>query len=152
MDDKVVMNPIVADFCGLLESRSVPYELNDNDANMIRFRTKLPHHEVAPYVFIHYNPDNQALTLALNHTAKFTSVGMDLYQVINDFNADSESFGCKMYIEHNGELVVLTSAVLGGKDRNDIRDQLEDYLNVAIVSLDKYYGRISEIIQNSNKN
>ena len=152
MDDKVVMNPIVADFCGLLESRSVPYELNDNDANMIRFRTKLPHHEVAPYVFIHYNPDNQPLTLALNHTAKFTSVGMDLYQVINDFNADSESFGCKMYIEHNGELVVLTSAVLGGKDRNDIRDQLEDYLNVAIVSLDKYYGRISEIIQNSNKN
>ena len=152
MDDKVVMNPIVADFCGLLESRSVPYELNDNDANMIRFRTKLPHHEVAPYVFIHYNPDNQALTLALNHTAKFTSVGMDLYQVINDFNADSESFGCKMYIEQNGELVVLTSAVLGGKDRNDIRDQLEDYLNVAIVSLDKYYGRISEIIENSNKN
>ena len=152
MDDKVVMNPIVADFCGLLESRSVPYELNDNDANMIRFRTKLPHHEVAPYVFIHYNPNNQALTLALNHTAKFTSVGLDLYQVINEFNADSESFGCKMYIEHNGELVVLTSAVLAGKNNKDIRDQLEDYLNVAIVSLDKYYGRISEIIENSNKN
>ena len=149
MDDKMVMNRVMADFCGLLESKNVPYELNDNNADMIRFRTKLPHHEVAPYVFVHYNPENQALTLALNHMAQFTSVGMDLYQIMNDFNADSESFACRMYLEHNGELVVLSTAVVAGADP---RDQIEDYLNVAIMATDKYFGRISEIIENSNKN
>ena len=33
------MHPVIADFCGLLESKNVPYQLNDNDENMIRFRS-----------------------------------------------------------------------------------------------------------------
>jgi hypothetical protein len=149
MDNMKVMNPIVADFCALLESKNVSYELNDNDENMLRFQSKLPNHEVAPVVFIHYNPKNQALTLALSRMAHFSSVGVDLYQLLNQFNADPENFACKMFVDDAGEIVVLVNAVVAG---DDPRDQIEDYLNTAILASDKYFGRISEVIENNNKN
>ena len=149
MDNMKVMNPIVADFCGLLESRGVPYELNENDENMIRFRTKLPNHDVTPIVFIHFNPKNQALTLALSRMVHFDGVGIDIYQIFNRFNADPENFNCKMFVDDSGELIVLSNAVIAGKDP---RDQIEDYLNIAILASDKYFGTISEAIENNNNN
>ncbi|MCR5600530.1 MAG: YbjN domain-containing protein [Ruminococcus sp.] len=149
MDDMKVMNKVVADFCGLLESHGVPYELNDNDANMIRFKTRLPHHQVAPVVFIHYNPANQALTLALSRMVHFNTVPVELYQLINSFNADPENFACKMFIDDAGEIIVLVNAVIAG---DDPRDQIEDYLNISILAIDKYLGRISEVAENKNNN
>lgn len=149
MDNMKVMNKIVADFCGLLESRGVPYELNENDENMIRFRTKLPNHESTPIVFMHFNPANQALTLALSRMFHFEGAGLDLYQLLNKFNADPENFACKMFLDDTGEIIVLVNAVVAG---DDPRDQIEDYLNIAILASDKYFGRISEVIENNNKN
>lgn len=149
MENAKAMNPVVADFCGLLESKNVPYELNESDENMIRFRTKLPNHDPAPYVFIHYNPKNQALTLALSHILRLTSAGPDMYRLINEFNSDPSNFACKMFIDGNGDIIVLVNAIVAGKDP---RDQIEDYLNVSILALDNYYGRISELIENSEKN
>lgn len=144
MDDKIIMNPVVADFCGLLESRNVPYELNDKDANMLRFRTRLPHHENTPLVFIHFNDKNQALTLALSQMVRFTSVGIDVYRIMNEFNADANNFGCKMIVDDRGELVVIVNAVVAGSDP---RDQIEDYLNISILGIDNYLGRILETIK-----
>ncbi|MBP5433883.1 YbjN domain-containing protein [Ruminococcus sp.] len=143
------MNPILADFCGLLESHNVSYELNENDENMMRFRTKLPHHDTAPYVLVHYNPKNSALSLALSRIALFSSVGPDLYQIVNEFNADPGNFACKMFIDKDGQIIVLTNAILKGENT---RDQVEDYLNICVLALDKYLGRILELINNNNNN
>ena len=149
MDDMKVMNKIVADFCGLLEARGVPYELNDNDANMIRFRTKLPNHESTPIVFMHFNPANQALTLALSRMFHFEVAVPDLYKLMNQFNADPENFACKMFLDDTGEIIVLANAVVAG---DDPRDQIENYLNISILASDKYFGKISEVIENNNNN
>lgn len=147
------MNPILADFCGILESRGVSYELNEHDENMMRFRTKLPHHDTAPYVLIHYNPKNYALSLALSRIAIFTSVGPDLYQIVNDFNADPSNFGCKMFIDKDGQIIVLTNSILRDEKKSDL---VEEYLNICVLALDKYLGRILELTDketdNSNKN
>lgn len=145
--EKNVMNPVVAAFCGLLESHNVPYQLNEGDENMIRFLTKLPHHDATPNVFIHFNPVSQALTLALSRIAHFTSVGMDIYMLMNEFNSDHDNFGCKLFVDGEGYMVVLTGAIIAGEKPVD---QIEDYLNISIAGLDKYYGRIIEII-NKNK-
>ncbi|EWM52817.1 YbjN domain-containing protein [Ruminococcus flavefaciens] len=142
------MHPVIADFCGLLESKNVPYQLNDNDENMIRFRTRLPHHEATPYVIIHMNPANQALTLSLSNVFRFTSLGPKIFQLMNVFNGDAGNFACKMFVDQQGELVVLVSAIVAGEDP---RDQVEDYLNVSILALDNYYAQIKEIIDESQK-
>ena len=143
------MNPILADFCGLLESHNVSYELNEHDENMMRFRTKLPHHDIAPYVLIHYNPKNGALSLSLSRIAMFSSVGPDLYQILNEFNADPDNFACKMFIAQDGQIIVLTNSILRDEKKSDL---VEEYLNICVLALDKYLGRILELTDKDNGN
>ena len=71
-----------------------------------------------------------------------------MYQIFNRFNADPENFACKMFVDDTGELIVLANAVVAGEDP---RDQIEDYLNIAILASDKYFGIISDVIDNNNK-
>ena len=150
MDENIkTNNAVIADFCELLESQNVSYELNQNDENMMRFRTKLPHHDTAPYVLVHHNPANSALSLALSRIALFSNAGEELYHIINDFNADPENFACKMFIDKDGQIIVLTNAILKGENT---RNQIEDYLNICVLSLDKYLGKILELVNNSNNN
>jgi hypothetical protein len=148
-ENKNEMNPIVADFCTLLESRNVSYERNQQDVNMIRFRTKLPNHDAAPFILIHFNPQNSALSLALSRLALFSSVSEDLYKLMNEFNSDPANFACKMFTDKEGQIIVLTNAILKGEDTNA---QIEEYINISVLAIDKYFGKISELIDNSNNN
>ncbi|WP_173458642.1 hypothetical protein [Ruminococcus flavefaciens] len=142
-------NKVIAEFRDILEKRGVAYELNNEDANMIRFRTQLPNYEKAtPFVLIHFNEDNGALSLALSGIATFTKGGPDLYAVLNDFNADPGNFGCKMFVETDGHLIVLTNAIIKS---GNVCDLIEEYLKINILATDKFYSRISEIIENGNK-
>ncbi|MCR4795852.1 MULTISPECIES: hypothetical protein [Ruminococcus] len=144
------MSKVVADFCELLRERNVPFETNEKDANMLRFRTKLPHNEsVTPLVFIHVNGDTNALSLALSQMVRFNEPEVDVYKVINEFNSDPECFGCKMFIDERGELIVLVNSVVGGETPHRL---VEDYLNISILCIDKHLGKILEIIKNSENN
>lgn len=143
------MNSVVADFCELLESRSVTYERNQNDENMIRFRTKLPHHDAAPFILIHFNPQNNALSLALSRLAMFSEPSEELYRLFNEFNSDPSNFACKMFADKDGQIIVLTNAIVKG---DDARSQIEEYINISVLATDKYYGKISELIDKSNNN
>jgi len=148
--DNNTMTKAVADFCELLKERNVPYEVNEKDSNMVRFRTKLPHNEsITPLVFIHFNGENNGLSLALSQMVRFKDAGLDVYKVINEFNSDSESFGCKTFIDDRGELIVLVNAIVAG---DEPRRQIEDYLNISILSIDKHLGKILEIIKNTENN
>ena len=141
---------VVADFCETLKERNVPFEVNEKDSNMLRFRTKLPHIEnVTPLVFIHVNGDTNALSLALSQMARFDEVNLDVCKIINEFNADPECFGCKMFIDERGELIVLVNAVVTGEAPAKL---VEDYLNISILCIDKHLGKILEIIKNSENN
>ncbi|WP_295087540.1 YbjN domain-containing protein [Ruminococcus sp.] len=143
------MNSVVADFCALLESRKVTYERNQQDENMIRFRTKLPNHDTAPFILIHFNPQNSALSLAISRLALFSSVSEDLYKLMNDFNSDPANFACKMFTDKEGQIIVLTNAILRGEDTSA---QIEEYINISVLATDKYFGKISELIGSSNNN
>ena len=143
------MNSVVADFCALLESRKVTYERNQQDENMIRFRTKLPNHDTAPFILIHFNPQNSALSLAISRLALFSSVSEDLYKIMNDFNSDPANFACKMFTDKEGQIIVLTNAILRGEDTSA---QIEEYINISVLATDKYFGKISELIGSSNNN
>ena len=147
-NSKATPNKIIAEFCALLDSRGVAYELNNNDGNLMRLGAKLPNHNTSPLVLIHFNPDNNALSLALSKLAVFASPNTEIYELMNDFNADQNNFGCKMFIEEGGEIMVLTNAIVKG---DDICGQIADYLDLDVLAIDKYFGRISEIINNSNK-
>ena len=144
-----ITNKAIAAFREILDKRGISYDLNQNDGNMIRFRTQLPNFEgVTPYVIIHFNEDNGALSLALSGIATFTKGGPDLYAVLNDFNADPGNFGCKMFVETDGHLIVLTNAIIKS---GNVCDLIEEYLKINILATDKFYSRISEIIENGNK-
>ena len=112
-----ITNKAIAAFREILDKRGISYDLNQNDGNMIRFRTQLPNFEgVTPYVIIHFNEENGALSLALTGIATFVKGGPDLYKLVNDFNADPANFACKMFVDQQGELVVLVSAIVAGED------------------------------------
>ncbi len=142
------MNAVIADFCELLESRKVSYERNQQDVNMIRFRTKLPGHDAAPFILIHFNPQNSALSLAISRLAMFSEQSVELYKLMNEFNSDPANFACKMFTDNDGQIVVLTNAILSG----DTNHQIEEYINISVIAIDKYFGKITELIDNSNKN
>ena len=144
------ISKITEDFRDLLKERNVPFEVNEQDPNMMRFRTKLPNNEsITPLVFIHVNDANSALSLALSQMVRFNEPGIELYKAMNEFNLDSESFGCKMFIDERGELIVLVNAIVKGESP---RKQIEDYLNISILAIDKHMGKILEIIKNSENN
>ena len=105
------MNSVIADFCALLESRNVSYERNQQDENMIRFRTKLPNHDAAPFILIHFNPQNSALSLALSRLAMFSNPSEELYKLMNEFNSDPGNFACKMFTDKDGQVPPWTSAL-----------------------------------------
>ena len=148
--DNNKMSKVVADFCEILKERKVPYETNEKDANMLRFRTKLPNIEnITPLVFIHVNGDTNALSLALSQMVRFDDPAVDVYKAINEFNSDPECFGCKMFIDERGEIIVLVNAVVGGETPAKL---VEDYLNISILCIDKHLGKILEIIKNSENN
>lgn len=148
--DNNTISKITEDFRELLKERNVPYEVNEKDPNMMRFRTKLPNNEsITPLVFIHVNDDNSALSLALSQMVRFKDSDIDVYKAINEFNLDSESFGCKMFIDERGELIVLVNAIVKGDTPSK---QIEDYLNISILAIDKHIGKILEIIKNSENN
>lgn len=151
MENKIeTTNKVIADFREILDKRGISYELNQNDGNMIRFRTQLPNFEgVTPYVIIHFNEDNGALSLALSGIATFVQTGLELYKLVNEFNADPANFACKMFVEPEGHIDVLTNAII---KKDDACALIEEYLKIDILATDKYYGRISEIIANSDKN
>jgi hypothetical protein len=53
-----------------------------------------------------------------------------------------------MFIDENGEVVVLTNAIVKS---GDVIDLIEEYIKINILSIDRYFGQISEIINNSDK-
>lgn len=142
------MDKVLSEFCGLLDNHKIIYERNEHDENMIRFRTKLPNHDITPFAILHFNPKTSGLSLSLSQFAVLSSTGPEFWQILNEFNADPNSFGCKMFLDRSGEIVILTNAILKGE--NTI-GQIEDYLNIDLVALDKYIGRISELIDNTDK-
>ncbi|MBP5377921.1 MAG: hypothetical protein J6X85_09165 [Ruminococcus sp.] len=149
-NNNIEMNKVIADFRKILEKRGIAYELNNNDLNMIRFRSQLPTHEqVMPLILIHFNDENGALSLALSRIAEFTNGGPDLYKVINDFNADPKNFACKMYVENDGQLVVLVNSIIKSEDVCSI---IEEYIKIIIIATDSYYDRISELFENTDNN
>ncbi len=148
-ENKNAINSVVANFCALLESRNVSYERNQQDENMIRFRTKLPNHDTAPFILIHFNPQNHALSLAISRLAMFSSVSEELYKLMNEFNSDPANFACKMFTDKDGQIIVLTNAILRGEDTNA---QIEEYINISVLAIDKYFGKISDLIDSSNNN
>ena len=141
------MNQVVADFCALLESRNVSYERNQQDENMIRFRTKLPNHDAAPFILIHFNPQNSALSLALSRLAMFSNPSEELYKLMNEFNSDPGNFACKMFMDKDGQIIILTNAILKGDDTSA---QIEEYINISVLATDKYFRKISELIGDNN--
>ena len=144
-----ITNKAIAAFREILDKRGISYDLNQNDGNMIRFRTQLPNFEgVTPYVIIHFNEENGALSLALTGIATFIQGDPDIYKLVNDFNADPANFACKMFTDNDGQIVVLTNAILSG----DTNHQIEEYINISVIAIDKYFGKITELIDNSNKN
>ncbi|WP_294752613.1 YbjN domain-containing protein [uncultured Ruminococcus sp.] len=143
------MNSVIADFCALLESRNVSYERNQQDENMIRFRTKLPNHDAAPFILIHFNPQNSALSLALSRLAMFSNPSEELYKLMNEFNSDPGNFACKMFTDKDGQVIILTNAILKGDDTSA---QIEEYINISVLATDKYFGKIAELIDSSNNN
>ncbi|WP_024861000.1 YbjN domain-containing protein [Ruminococcus flavefaciens] len=148
-NNNIKTNRVISEFRDLLDKRGITYELNKEDENLIRFRTKLPNYEeIMPFVLIHFNDENGALSLALSKIAVFTKAGPDLYALVNHFNADPGCFGCKMFIDENGEVVVLTNAIVKS---GDVIDLIEEYIKINILSIDRYFGQISEIINNSDK-
>ena len=149
MENKKEMSAVLADFCELLKERNVPFETNENDPNMIRFRTKLPNHDSTPLVFIHYNTSNRALSLALSQMVRFDDPSIEVYKAVNEFNSDAESFGCKAFLDINSEFIVLVNAIISGEDG---RSQIEDYLNISILAINKHYGKIIEKIDNNENN
>ena len=139
-----ITNKAIAAFREILDKRGISYDLNQNDGNMIRFRTQLPSFEgVTPYVIIHYNEENGALSLALTGIATFIQGDPDIYKLVNDFNADPANFACKMFVEPEGHIDVLTNAII---NKDDVCELIEEYLKINILATDKYYGQIADKI------
>lgn len=148
-ENKKGNNPVIEAFCELLEERKVTYERNQQDENMIRFRTKLPNHDAAPFILIHFNPQNSALSLALSRLAMFSSPSEEIYKLMNEFNSDPGNFACKMFTDRDGQVIILTNAILKG---DDTTSQIEEYINISVLAADKYFGKIAELIDNNNNN
>ena len=147
-NSKPTPNEIIAEFCKGLDERRVGYELNNNDGNLLRFRAKLPNHNASPLVLVHFNPENNALSLALSKFVVFGNPNMEIYKLINDFNSDQNNFGCKLFIDTDGDVIVLTNAIAKG---DNICKQIEEYLEINVLAIDNYFDRISEIINNADK-
>ena len=139
-----ITNKAIAAFREILDKRGISYDLNQNDGNMIRFRTQLPNFEgVTPYVIIHFNEENGALSLALTGIITCTPTDAEVYKLVNDFNADPANFASKMFVEPEGHIDVLTNAII---KKDDVCDLIEEYLKINILATDKYYGSLKELI------
>ena len=86
---------------------------------------------------------NGALSLALTGIATFIQGDPDIYKLVNDFNADPANFACKMFVEPEGHIDVLTNAII---KKDDVCELIEEYLKINILATDKYYGQIADKI------
>lgn len=141
------MNKLISELAEYVSANKAPYRLAEDNENVIWFKTGLPKNDAAPVVYISYDGKSGIFYMMLSNLFKLTGAGIDLYQIINEFNADNDSFNCKMFIDPEGDIVVNCSSVIGAEDT---LGQVNEYISVAISSIDKYYGRIAELLEKSD--
>ncbi len=140
------MNKVVADFAAMLDAKKAKYELHTDSDNVIRFRTGLPNNEAYPLIFFSYHEENGSFVMLMSELFKFSGVGIDMFQVMNDFNFDPSTFNCKMFITDRGELTVACNSFIEG---DDPLGQINEYISLMVRSVDNYYPRIKELVDNS---
>lgn len=141
------MNKLISELAEYVGANKAPYRLAEDNENVIWFKTGLPKNNAAPVVYISYEEKSGIFYMMLSNLFKLTGAGIDLYQIINEFNADNGSFNCKMFIDREGDIVVNCSSVIEAKDA---LAQVNEYISVAVSSIDKYYGRIEELLEKNS--
>ncbi len=136
------MNNTIKQIAGFFDSQNLKYKTSDENENVIWLHLALPSKQAAPLVFISYNEENQVVTIMAGHIVHVTNATHSLMLRMNAFNADPEVFGCKMFIDFDGELTVSYRGFVHGEG---VAPQIISLVDVVLTAVDRHYQKIVEL-------
>lgn len=132
------MNKVLSDLAASLDAKNAPYQLNSENEDIIRFRTRLPNHDAAPRIFLSYNEQSGMFILIMTELFRFNQGDLELFSLMNNFNSDNRNFACKVFIPKSGELTFACESFI---ECDDPLGQIHEYISLAIRGADEYYDR-----------
>lgn len=141
------MNKTINQIGDMLDRRRIPYQLRQDNENVLRFQLRLPQSGADVIFMISFIEAQSNFNLSVSRIARFNAPTMDAYRLINRFNADSRSYNCKMFLDPEGYVIVTCNAII---ESGAVVKQVEEYIGIALDTIDEYYPQLVEVIEKGN--
>ena len=141
------MNKTINQIGNMLDRRRIPYQLRQDNENVLRFQLRLPQSGADVIFMISFIEEQSNFNLSVSRIARFNAPTMDAYRLINRINADPKSYNCKMFLDSEGYVIVTCNAVI---ESGAVVKQVEEYIGIALDTIDEYYPQLVEVIEKGN--